>query len=99
MEFTVDQSKRYGFMPGCSLPSYNPEAVIKTTEYLNDTFDIFFKNYTNVAVRSKNEIIKIMFRNNISKEIIEIMQPFLDNPCLETFTPIQDKYNIQKDLW
>ncbi len=41
MEFTLDQNKRYGFMPGCSLPSYSPTAVIKTTEYLNETFDKF----------------------------------------------------------
>lgn len=41
MGFTVDQNKRYGFMPGCSLPSYSPEAVIKTTEYLSETFSKF----------------------------------------------------------
>lgn len=41
MGFKVDQNMRYGFMPGCSLPSYNPEAVIKTTEYLNKTFEKF----------------------------------------------------------
>lgn len=41
MSFSVNKNKRYGFMPGCSLPSYNPEAVTKTTEYLNLTFDKF----------------------------------------------------------
>lgn len=41
MTFKLDQNKRYGFMPGCSLPSYSPEAVVKTVEYLNDTFDKF----------------------------------------------------------
>lgn len=41
MAFTVDQSVRYGFMPGCSLPSYSPEGVIKTTEYLREAFDKF----------------------------------------------------------
>lgn len=41
MGFIVDQSKRYGFMPGCSLSSYSPEAVFKTTDFLNKTFDNF----------------------------------------------------------
>lgn len=29
---------RKGFMPGCSLPSYNPEAVGKTVEYLKSVY-------------------------------------------------------------
>ncbi len=37
----VTKEKRYGFMPGCSLPSYNPEAVAKTIEFLNATFPHF----------------------------------------------------------
>lgn len=41
MSFKVEQNQRYGFMAGCSLPSYNPHAVIKTTEYLNSYFDNF----------------------------------------------------------
>lgn len=41
MAIKVDKNKRYGFMPGCSLPSYNPEAVAKTTAYLNSVFPKF----------------------------------------------------------
>ena len=41
MTFKFDQNIRYGFMPGCSLPSYNPDAVVKTVEYLYETFDKF----------------------------------------------------------
>lgn len=41
MSITIDKNKRYGFMPGCSLPSYNPEAVTKTTAYLNSVFPNF----------------------------------------------------------
>lgn len=31
----IDRNKIYGFLPGCSLSSYNPESVRKTIEYLN----------------------------------------------------------------
>lgn len=41
MSIIVDKNKRYGFMPGCSLPSYNPHAVTKTIEYLNSVFPKF----------------------------------------------------------
>ncbi|WP_207706855.1 (Fe-S)-binding protein [Alkaliphilus pronyensis] len=41
MTIKIDKSKRYGFMPGCSLPSYSPEAVTKTTAYLNEVFPNF----------------------------------------------------------
>ncbi len=41
MSVTVDLNKRYGFMPGCSLSSYNPEEVGKTTEYLKSVFPKF----------------------------------------------------------
>jgi len=33
--------KVYGFMPGCSLPSYNPHAVVETTEFLASKFEKF----------------------------------------------------------
>jgi Fe-S oxidoreductase len=41
MSINIDKNKRYGFMPGCSLPSYSPEAVTKTTAYLNSVFPNF----------------------------------------------------------
>jgi Fe-S oxidoreductase len=41
MTIKIDKSRVYGFMPGCSLPSYNPEAVTKTTAYLNSVFPNF----------------------------------------------------------
>ncbi|MCC5911191.1 MAG: (Fe-S)-binding protein [Clostridiaceae bacterium] len=41
MTIKIDKNKRYGFMPGCSLPSYSPEAVTKTTAYLNSVFPQF----------------------------------------------------------
>jgi len=31
-------SKRMGFMPGCSLPSYSPENIARTMEYLKQKF-------------------------------------------------------------
>lgn len=37
----LDKKKRYGFLPGCSLSSYHPEAVAKTVEYLNLSFPEF----------------------------------------------------------
>jgi len=40
-ERTIDKNKRYGFMSGCSLPSYNPEAVAKIIEHLGNTFPKF----------------------------------------------------------
>jgi Fe-S oxidoreductase len=41
MDIKIDKNKGYGFMPGCSLASYNPEAVAKTIEYLNSIFPKF----------------------------------------------------------
>ncbi len=41
MTFQVDKNKRYGFMPGCSLPSYSPEGVAKTTAYLDSVLPNF----------------------------------------------------------
>ncbi len=41
MSIVIDKSKRYGFMAGCSLPSYNPEITTKTTAYLNSVFPKF----------------------------------------------------------
>ncbi|MBZ4663671.1 MAG: (Fe-S)-binding protein [Caloramator sp.] len=41
MVIKIDKNKCYGFMPGCSLPSYSPEAVKKTVEYLNTVFPKF----------------------------------------------------------
>jgi len=41
MSITIDKNKRYGFIPGCSLPSYSPEIVTKTTAYLNSVFPKF----------------------------------------------------------
>ncbi|KXZ40432.1 Cysteine-rich domain-containing protein [Alkalithermobacter thermoalcaliphilus JW-YL-7 = DSM 7308] len=41
MSIKIDKNKRYGFMPGCSLPSYSPEAVVKTIEYLSSVFPKF----------------------------------------------------------
>ncbi|SDK75783.1 (Fe-S)-binding protein [Natronincola ferrireducens] len=41
MTIKIDKNKRYGFMPGCSLPSYSPEAVTKTTAYLDSVFPRF----------------------------------------------------------
>ena len=41
MTAVIDKNKHYGFMPGCSLSSYNPEAVTKTTAYLNSVFPNF----------------------------------------------------------
>lgn len=41
MTVVIDKTKRYGFMPGCSLPSYSPDAVVKTTAYLKDVFPKF----------------------------------------------------------
>lgn len=41
MSNAVDTNIRYGFMPGCSLPSYNPVAVARTVEYLNSVFPKF----------------------------------------------------------
>jgi Fe-S oxidoreductase len=37
----INKETRYGFMPGCSLSSYNPEAVIKTVAYLSEVFPKF----------------------------------------------------------
>lgn len=37
----IDFDKTYGFMPGCSLPSYSPEAVVKTVEWLGTQFPKF----------------------------------------------------------
>ncbi|OUP82930.1 glutamate synthase [Lachnoclostridium sp. An169] len=37
----IDKAKHYGFMPGCSLASYNPEAVAKTTAYLKSCLPKF----------------------------------------------------------
>ena len=37
----LDKKKRYGFLPGCSLSSYHPEAVAKTVDYLNLSFPEF----------------------------------------------------------
>lgn len=41
MTIKIDKNKCYGFMPGCSLPSYSPEATTKTIEYLNSVFPEF----------------------------------------------------------
>lgn len=41
MTIKIDKNKRYGFMPGCSLSSYNPDAVSRTTAYLNSVFPKF----------------------------------------------------------
>ncbi|OPJ56237.1 (Fe-S)-binding protein [Alkalithermobacter paradoxus] len=41
MSIKIDKNKRYGFMPGCSLPSYSPEAVVKTISYLKSVFPEF----------------------------------------------------------
>jgi Fe-S oxidoreductase len=38
---SMDKNIRYGFMSGCSLPSYNPEAVAKTITYLDSVFPKF----------------------------------------------------------
>lgn len=37
----IDKTKHYGFMPGCSLSSYNPDAVAKTVSYLKKCFPKF----------------------------------------------------------
>lgn len=37
----VDKNVRYGFMSGCSLSSYNSEAVAKTVQYLGSVFPQF----------------------------------------------------------
>lgn len=37
----LNKEKKYGFLPGCSLSSYNPAAVVKTTEYLRDSIPKF----------------------------------------------------------
>lgn len=37
----IDKDKRYGFMPGCSLPSYNPEAVGAIVAHLQSVFPKF----------------------------------------------------------
>ncbi|SEF59079.1 Cysteine-rich domain-containing protein [Caloramator fervidus] len=41
MTIKIDKNKCYGFMAGCSLPSYSPYGVIKTIEYLNSIFPNF----------------------------------------------------------
>ena len=41
MTVKIDKNKRYGYMPGCSLPSYNPEASTKTIAYLNEVLPKF----------------------------------------------------------
>lgn len=41
MSFQLDKNIRYGYMPGCSLPSYNPDASTKTIEYLNEVLPKF----------------------------------------------------------
>lgn len=37
----IDKNVQYGFTPGCSLSSYNPEAVAKTAAYLNSVLPNF----------------------------------------------------------
>lgn len=41
MTISIDKNKCYGFMAGCSLSSYNPDAVAKTIAYLNSVFPKF----------------------------------------------------------
>ncbi len=37
----IDKTKHYGFLPGCSLSSYNPDSISKTIEYLKSVFPNF----------------------------------------------------------
>lgn len=37
----IDKEIQYGFMPGCSLSSYNPDAVIQTVAYLREVLPGF----------------------------------------------------------
>jgi len=37
----MDQTKKYGFMPGCSLSAYNPKWVLAITEHLKESFKDF----------------------------------------------------------
>lgn len=78
MSFSVDQSKRYGFMPGCSLPSYSPESVIKTTEYLNKTFDKF-----SAVQKCCGKPTKAVGQYDLFKERFKSLQDDMDDVGIE----------------
>jgi Fe-S oxidoreductase len=79
MAITIDKSKRYGFMPGCSLPSYSPEAVIKTTEYLKSVFPKF-----SAVQKCCGKPTKAVGQYDLFKERFAQLQQDMDEVGIET---------------
>lgn len=75
----IDKTKRYGFMPGCSLPSYNPELVKKTVEYLNQVFPKF-----SAIQKCCGKPTKAVGQVDLFKERFATLQQDMDEVGIET---------------
>lgn len=73
-----NNDKRYGFMPGCSLPSYNPMAVAKTTEFLNSVFPQF-----SAVQKCCGKPTKAVGQYDLFKERFQGLQDDMDDVSIE----------------
>lgn len=99
----LDKEKQYGFLPGCSLSSYNPEAVAKTVAYLKASLPKFSAILKCCGKPTKDIGQYELFRKRFAGLLLDIKDVNVDEMifacpnCKATFD--KESEIVTKSLW